>query len=150
MIQKTPIKKARAVFLQEGKLLVVPSTRRKNMWVLPGGHVEERESYVKTLIRELHEELNVVVALSDLEHLSTYTLSAGGGSAFGGKAPKGRGKIITALYLVRTWEGTLTPSGDITGMQWVTSEEVKANTIHYGAGILRHVVPVLKKRGLLA
>ena len=137
--QKIPIQKARAVFLHEGKILIVPSTRRPGYFVLPGGHVEEGEDYVQALIRELREELSVEVNAANIEHLSSYTL----------KAPRGRGKIITQLYLVHKWQGTLIPSGDITGMQWITPHDLKAQRIRHGSGILSHVVPALKQRGLL-
>ena len=136
---KPPIYKSRAVFIREGHILIVPSTRRPGYFVLPGGHVEEGEDYIQALIRELHEELNVEVHAADIEHLSNYTL----------KAPRGRGKIITQLYLVHRWQGTLTPSGDITGMQWITPHDLQEQRIRHGSGILSHAVPVLKKRGLL-
>lgn len=139
IVPKPPIKKVRAVFLQDGKMLIVPSTRRKGYFVLPGGHVEAEEELVGALIRELQEELSVQVQSQDLEWLGVFTL----------KAPQGRGKIITDVYFIKAWEGVLTPTGDITSMQWVSPEELTSNKLRYGSDILRHVVPFLKKRRLL-
>ena len=134
--KKLNIKKVRAIFLCEGKILVVPSTRKQGFFALPGGHVEDGETSFRALQRELQEELSVQVGEDNVELLGTFPL----------RAPKGKGSVITDLYLVHAWQGTLTPSGNIESMQWVASDDLKKLNTRYNSGMLRHVVPALKKR----
>ena len=39
----------------------IPTIPYPNMWDLPGGHVEENESLEECIIREMNEELNVIL-----------------------------------------------------------------------------------------
>ena len=61
-------KTARAVIIQDGKLLVF--FRRKiidgvesTYYAIPGGHVEDNETCEETVIRELHEEMNLDIEI---------------------------------------------------------------------------------------
>ena len=46
----------------------IPTIPYPNMWDLPGGHVEENESPEECIVREMKEELNVI--LDDLDPFS--------------------------------------------------------------------------------
>ena len=137
--QKPPIQKVRAIFLDNGKVLVVSSTRKQGFFALPGGHVEEGEQHVVALIRELREELSVQVREYHVQWLGTFAL----------RAPKDGGKIITDLYFVGTYQGILKPSGNVTSMQWVALDDLLALNPRSHGGMFRHVVPALRKKGLL-
>ena len=39
----------------------IPTIPHPNMWDLPGGHVEENESPEECIIREMNEELNIIL-----------------------------------------------------------------------------------------
>ena len=65
-----------------------------DVWDLPGGVVEDGESELGALARELHEELGVQVATSSASHLCRLTLE-----------PAGKPAQLSA-WLVRNWRGT--------------------------------------------
>lgn len=80
-----------------GVLLVHRSPDKRahpNVWDLPGGCVEEGESELGALARELHEELGVHIATDTVSHL--YRLTAG---------PAEEPALVSA-WMVRDWRGT--------------------------------------------
>lgn len=81
---------ASLAYFKEGKILLV-RVRDNKLWYFPGGKIAEGENPVDALVRELSEELNVVIDpkklrqltkitapnhdKSDIVHLCIYTLS---------------------------------------------------------------------------
>jgi len=58
------------VFLYDNKVLLVhPSDGLKNQWSYPKGHTEEGENHKETAIRELEEEIGVVLPNDFLDGL---------------------------------------------------------------------------------
>lgn len=92
-------KTVRAIIIEDNKLLVFFRRKLKDnkyitYYALPGGHVEDSESYEETVIRELKEEMNldieIVKYLGKLEAYNQieYYYSAkivGGELVFGGE-----------------------------------------------------------------
>lgn len=92
-------KTARAVIIQDGKLLVF--FRRKMIdgieityYAIPGGHVENGENCEETVIRELKEEMNLDIEIVDylgklivdnIEENYYYAKIVGGKLKFGGE-----------------------------------------------------------------
>lgn len=58
-----PVTSVFGVFLENGK---VGLTKNERGWELPGGHVNKGESHYDALVRELHEEVGVVIATAKL------------------------------------------------------------------------------------
>jgi len=57
----------------EGRLLLAQRPKGKDkadLWEFPGGKVEEGETPEAALVRELHEELGIVILEKDLSPLS--------------------------------------------------------------------------------
>lgn len=89
----------RAIIIKDNKLLVFFRRKLKDnkyitYYAIPGGHVEENESYEETVIRELKEEMNldieVVKYLGKLEAYNQieyyyYAKIVGGELVFGGE-----------------------------------------------------------------
>ncbi len=84
--------------VDEGGVLLVHRSPNKqahpNVWDLPGGCVEEGESELGALARELHEELGVHIATDAVSHL--YRLIAGSAEE----------PALVSAWVVRSWQGT--------------------------------------------
>ena len=84
----------------DGRVLIAERPAGKEMaglWEFPGGKVEDGERPEETLIRELKEELGIVVSEPCLAPL-TFASHA---------YPKFH--LLMPLYVCRRWEGTVTP-----------------------------------------
>ncbi|WP_245988671.1 NUDIX hydrolase [Flexivirga caeni] len=83
--------------VEEGRVLLVHRSPHKrahpDVWDLPGGCVEDGESEVDTLERELREELGVRISRDAVSHL--YRLTAG---------PADEPALVSA-WMVSRWQG---------------------------------------------
>lgn len=106
---------SKAVMLdEEGKVLIMkrsPKSISKESpweWDLPGGHVQEGESDVKGLQREIQEETQLYIRKApDWFMLDGYT----------------------RFFLIREWEGEVTLSDEHTEYKWLDPKEVKGYNI---------------------
>lgn len=89
-----------------------------------GGHVEEDESFVKTIIREAKEEIGIEVKEEDLKFLSLYHSY--------------KTNHVLLFFTVDKYKGTpsiLEPEKD-GGLKWFDIENLPENTIPYLPQIL--------------
>lgn len=77
MKEKIGLATAGLVVVKENKLLLAFSNNKK-AWYLPGGKVDHGEDAVTALIREIEEELNVVLDRNSLEFYCHITAPAYG------------------------------------------------------------------------
>lgn len=63
------------VLRKDNQILLTSRPKSKpyaNYWEFPGGKIEQAESIFEALIRELQEELGIVVKREDCRHLTTF------------------------------------------------------------------------------
>ncbi len=99
----------------DGRVLLAQRPEGKSMaglWEFPGGKVEAGERPEDTLIRELHEELGIVVREECLAPLAFASHSY----------PDFH--LLMPLYVCRRWEGTVTAK-EGQGLTWVRPNRLR-------------------------
>jgi 8-oxo-dGTP diphosphatase len=86
-----------AALVCDGRVLLVHRSPNRrvypDVWDLPGGHIEPRETELSALTREMHEELGVRIATGSAIHLCR--LEAG----------RGAESVRLSAWLVGEWAG---------------------------------------------
>lgn len=83
------------------------------LWEFPGGKIEKGERPEDTIIRELREELGIVVREACL---APFVFASHGYEAF---------HLLMPLFLCRRWEGTIVPS-EGQAIKWVRPRDLGA------------------------
>ena len=99
----------------DGRVLIAerpPGKAMAGLWEFPGGKVETGERPEETLIRELSEELGIVVREACLAPL---TFASHGYPDF---------HLLMPLYVCRRWEGEVTAK-DHTRLAWVRPNKLR-------------------------
>lgn len=100
---------AAALIDVDGKVLICKRPAGKalaGLWEFPGGKLEKGESPEACLIRELHEELGIVV---NNACLAPFVFASHGYESF---------HLVMPLYLCRRWDGVVTPR-EHEAIEWV-------------------------------
>lgn len=131
------IYKAAGIIIEDKKLLF---TRAKDMEIFidPGGKIEEGEAAKQALVRELKEELSIDVDEADLELFGEYTAEAANHT--------GR-TVHMQAFIVKKYSGEIAANSEIEELRWVTSDvpsDIKVGSIFGG-----EVLPALKAKGLV-
>ncbi len=103
---------AAALIDAEGRVLMQQRPEGKahaSLWEFPGGKVEAGESPEAALVRELSEELGIVVEYDDLTPSSFATMATGDRH------------LVLLLYTVRNWHGDPTPI-EASALRWDSPE----------------------------
>lgn len=98
------------------------------LWGLPGGHVEEGETFAQAAVREAREEVGVLVALDDAVPIgmSRYV------------DPPHRG--LTVLVAADRWEGEPRPVSECDAVAWARLDDLPQPVLPWLPDLLRHVL----------
>ena len=108
---------AAALIDLEGRVLNAqrpPGKTRAGLWEFPGGKIEIGETPERALIRELEEELGIVVKEPCL---APFTFASHAYADF---------HLLMPLYLCRRWEGVPVPREHVT-IKWVRPRDLIAD-----------------------
>lgn len=98
----------------DGRFLMVqraPGVARPGTWCFPGGHVEPGETPCRAAVREIHEELGVVV--TPLRRI--------------GGIRSTDGRYVLVAWLMRIAAGEIRPApAEVSDYRWVRIEEITA------------------------
>ena len=120
MYPATPLVGVGVVVFNESKqvLLVKRSNEpSKGLWAIPGGSVELGEQVRETAIREVHEECNVNIELSDLLGVVDLIMKD--------KNEKVQYHYILIDYLANYLSGELCPQSDVSEAGWFAQDELQ-------------------------
>jgi 8-oxo-dGTP diphosphatase len=103
-----------ALIDEHGRVLLQqrpPGRALAGLWEFPGGKIERDEGPETALVRELHEELGIVVAAGDLVPLTFAS------------ADLGVRHLLLLLYVARVWTGE--PQAlEASALAWVRPDEM--------------------------
>jgi 8-oxo-dGTP pyrophosphatase MutT (NUDIX family) len=93
----------------EGGRILCARPRRKDVFYIPGGKREGAESDLETLVREIKEELMVLLDPATVAHVGTYEAGAPG-------LPDGA--VVRMACYTAEYRGELIPSSEIEEVAW--------------------------------
>jgi 8-oxo-dGTP pyrophosphatase MutT (NUDIX family) len=102
---------SKVVFRRDGKVLILersvePSPRSPWEWDLPGGHMEEGETFYQAALREVREETK----------LAPVALKLIGKDSNAGKK--------TCFYVCDSWDGDIQLSNEHKSYKWISEDEL--------------------------
>ena len=119
----TALIKIVGVFIKDRKYLVVKDYDGET-WKNPGGKMEEGETHIACLKRELAEELSFELQKESLEQVFS----------FGPMAAFDNPNLMITLvgYIVDLdFQGSLTPASEVEAYQWIDTETAKTLKISF-------------------
>jgi mutator protein MutT len=119
------------IIRRDGQLLVIQRAKGVSVplaWCFPGGHIEEGETQAEALVREMREEINVIVKPG--EHLMTQT--------------KHDGRLVLHCWSATIVSGRPIPNPlEVADVRWMTPGEIRRH-----AGILPGTTEILERVSL--
>lgn len=134
---KITLATAGLVVVKNNKLLLAYS-RNKEAWYLPGGKVDEGETAQEALIREIVEELNIVLDINRLNYYCHTTAPAFG---------EAQNVVMEQECFIYTLLEEVEPSHEIAAVKYFDLKTYKLEPQQV-PGVL-HIFSELKKDGLL-
>jgi 8-oxo-dGTP diphosphatase len=102
-----------------GRALLVRKTGTER-FMQPGGKPEPGESAVETLVRELREELGLVVFQDQLRPLGTFVSDA---------ANEPGHRVVATAFAMTAEEGDVVPQAELAELRWLTPADVAATPL---------------------
>ncbi len=132
MSETIHIHKAAGILIQDRKLLVERS-HGKEIFIAPGGSIEDGETAEMAVVRELFEEFGITVDEADLSIFGVFKAQAAGQED----------KVVEmTVFNVHRWRGEPTPHSEVAEQAWISSQIPEGMQV---GSIFEHdVIPQLK------
>lgn len=114
----------------EGRVLVVRK-QGTTRFMQPGGKPEIGETAAQTLIRELHEELGVLLDESDLRPLGTFISAA---------ANEPGHRVVAEAFAASIDPGSVRAQAELAELRWITPSDV--GTLPLAPLSVEHLLPI--------
>ena len=136
MNETVDIHKAGGVLIKDRRLLVTRA-KGKDIFVAPGGKIEDGETAIQAIAREMMEEVQVEVDVTTLEKLGRFRAQAAGNES----------KVVEMeVFIIRDSTGEPLPSSEVEEIMWVNSD---TTGIKLGSILEHEVIPLLIQRDLI-
>lgn len=137
MEKKIDIHKSAGIIIKDRKFLIT-RTRGKSFFVSPGGKIEEGETIIEALERELKEELDINIDIESLEDFGIfYALAQGLENKY----------LEMNVFIVNKYNGEIVPSREIEEVMWIDSK--LPPNIELGSIFKHDILPKLKLLNLI-
>ncbi|MFF1540897.1 NUDIX domain-containing protein [Microbacterium sp. NPDC058269] len=120
-----------AVIVDEAGRVLVVRKQGTSMFMQPGGKPEAGESAAQTLIRELDEELGLVLDESALRPLGTFVSAA---------ANEPGHRVVAEAFATSVDPGAVTVQAELAELRWITPADVA--TLPLAPLSLEHLLPI--------
>jgi 8-oxo-dGTP diphosphatase len=131
------VKKSGGILIKDNKALVLRD-RDEDTFFTPGGRIDQGETAAQTIIRELEEEISIIVKESDLQEFGTYNHPMGTDTT----------KMLDmTVFLIKSWSGEITPNNEIEELKWIDSHNVDETKL--GSIFKEELLPRLLEQGLI-
>ena len=108
-----------------------------SQWLMPGGKIEEGETFEESLVREIREELSCELDPSSLEPIAEYEAPAAGQP----------GKTVNIKLYSGVIQGEPVPTNEIVAIGWLGKKDHENREV---SEIIREkIIPDLVRRNLL-
>jgi 8-oxo-dGTP diphosphatase len=132
------VRKAAGLLVANRRVLVVRA-RATEVYVPPGGKIEPGEGAEQALIRELGEELGIIVRADALTPFGR----------FRGEAASAAGRALEMeVFSVGGWSGTPAPAAEIEEIRWLGA--AVPPDVKLGSVLEREILPRLREWGRIA
>ncbi len=108
------IDKIALIEIKNGKILSTRSKGREKFYI-PGGKRENEETDKQTLIREIKEELDVIIDKKSIEYIGTFKAQADNTK---------EGVIVKMTCYKATFNGVLKPTSEIEEIKWLCYKNI--------------------------
>jgi len=113
------IDKVALIELKDGKVLSTRS-KGKDVYYFPGGKRDGEESDAETLIREIKEELDVMVNPESIQYYGKFEAQAHG---------KDEGVLVQMTCYMAEYEGEMKPSSEIEEIAWFSYKDKEKSSM---------------------
>lgn len=137
MDKSVDIHKAGAIILRDRHLLLVRA-KKQAIFNTPGGKLRSKEIPIQTLIRELHEELAIIVAESHLSFFGTF---------YDCVVNQPHRTFRMDTFILEGFSGDFSQNGEIEELRWINTLNALDQSI--SPVFKREILPRMKQRGVI-